>query len=308
MSEQGTGKGAGGALPPPVPAPLPPPGSTIRPVPPGSAPPPRPGSGSTPLPPPGGGTPPEEPRSAGGTYPGRRWLIALAAIAVVALGIGAYLIATNDDDEVTTNGTSAGSAGTLETAPSGTTEASTSGAATTEAATTAATTTAAPTTTTAPPPLPTFGAGTKIIGTDIQPGRYLSQGGTGCSFARLRDVSGTPDAVIASGNPTGQVFVDIDPTDAAFDSSDCADWIAFIAGYPTTTFGDGDWSVGANIAPGRWSAPGGTGCTWARTKDFSHTPEGIIDSDQPTGPAVADIAPTDVGFSTTGCGTWTMVG
>jgi hypothetical protein len=147
-----------------------------------------------------------------------------------------------------------------------------------------------------------------VVGTDIQPGRYFSLGQAGCSFARLRDLSGTPAGIIASGESDGQVIVDIAPTDAAFTSAGCSDWIAFIAGYPATTFGDGDWAVGPNIQPGRWTAPGGPDCTWARTRDFSHTPAGVVASDSPSGAVAVDVAPSDVGFSTTGCGTWTMGG
>jgi hypothetical protein len=92
----------------------------------------------------------------------------------------------------------------------------------------------------------------------------------------------------------------------AFQSDGCTPWIAFIAGESLTTFGDGDWAVNVNVEPGHWTAPGGPDCTWTRTKDFSHTPDGVIAQDSPTGPASVDIAPDDVGFLTRGCGTWTQ--
>src|SRR5262249_39043546 len=173
---------------------------------------------------------------------------------------------------------------------------------------TAAPATVPKTTTTAKTPLPEFGPGTRLVGKEIAPGRYLSAGGEGCYYARLKDLSGSLDGIIANDNPTGQAIVDIAPTDVAFQSRDCAPWIAFIAATQVQKFGDGDWAVNFHIKPGRWRAPGGDGCYWARLSDFSHTVDSIIANDNASGPVVVDIAPTDIGFETTRCGTWTRAG
>jgi hypothetical protein len=345
MSEDGIGPDTSAPLPPPPSPPLPPPAGPLPPPSgPPSLPPPSesvPPSGATAWPPPTpfpplGAAPsqpaPAPPPSADRPSPGTAqrgrpwwkspWLIVLAAVAVLAAVVGVVLAATNGNNTTSSEQSVASSPATTAaattneptttiastTAPT-TTAATTTTTTTTVATTTTIATTAAPTAPTVPPgPLPSFGAGTKVVGTDIQPGRYLSLGGPGCYFARLRDLSGTVGGIIANDNPIGEAIVDIAPTDAAFQSSDCSDWVAFLGGDPQTTFGDGQWEVNTHIAPGRWSAPGGAGCYWARTKDFSHTIDGIIANDNPTGQAVVDILPTDVGFMTSRCGTWTKIG
>ena len=73
---------------------------------------------------------------------------------------------------------------------------------------------------------------------------------------------------------------------------------------PATTFGDGIWIVGTDIAPGAYRAPGGSLCYWARLADFSG--EDIIANhftDTST-QVLVEIAASDVAFETTGCGTW----
>jgi hypothetical protein len=252
---------------------------------------------------------------------------ALVVLALIAGGI-ALAVANSDDDDTTSDTTAAptssparSSAVTVTSVPSATetptTETPTTEVATTtEPTTTEASATAPPnttepsTTTTTPPgpptttPLPEFFNGTHAVGTDIQPGRYRSAGGAVCSFARLRNLSGDPTGTIASGTAVGQSIVDIAPTDAAFRSAGCAPWIAFIAATPVKTFGDGDWAIGVHFPAGRYRAPGGAGCRWARVRDFSHEPSGTIAQGTPTGAVTVTIASTDVGFETAHCGTW----
>jgi hypothetical protein len=307
MSEHGTGAETSAPLPPPAAPPFPPPA--------GPSPPPP---ASPAWPPPVGARQQPPPTRAWWKSP---WLIAGAALLALAVVVGVILVATNSD-ETESAPVASSSLTTLAPATAGPTSVPTTTApSTTEQTTTAATTTTVATTTTATPttpaptiptvppgPLPSFGAGTKVVGADIRAGRYLSLGGPACYFARLRDLSGTIGGIIANENPVGEAIVDIAPTDAAFQSRGCSDWVAFLGGDPHATFGDGEWQVNTHVAPGRWQAPGGNGCYWARTKDFSHTPEGIIANDNPTGPVVVDILRSDSGFTTRRCGTWTKVG
>jgi hypothetical protein len=118
-------------------------------------------------------------------------------------------------------------------------------------------------------------------------------------------MTGSVGGIIASERPVGQAIVDIAPTDVAFQSSGCSDWIVIPGVDLQKTVGDGEWEVNTHIQPGRWSASGGNRCYWARTASFSHTAESIIASDYATGHPVIDILPTDVGFTTKGCGIWT---
>ena len=83
--------------------------------------------------------------------------------------------------------------------------------------------TATPTTQPAPDAtsLAGFGSGTKLVNTDIAPGRYLSKNdGGNCYWARMKYASGDFEAIIANDNTSGQAIVDIAPTDGVFRSPD----------------------------------------------------------------------------------------
>jgi hypothetical protein len=75
---------------------------------------------------------------------------------------------------------------------------------------------------------------------------------------------------------------------------------------PPATFGDGTYTVGEDIQPGRYRARQlGNLCYWERLSGFSGDPNEIIANDIPVGSAVVDILPGDAGFSSSGCGQWT---
>lgn len=76
---------------------------------------------------------------------------------------------------------------------------------------------------------------------------------------------------------------------------------------PKTTFGNGQYRVGVDIAPGTYVAPGGSGCYWERQATFGGGSLGdIIANDLSRGgQVVVTIAASDKGFKTSGCGTWT---
>lgn len=76
---------------------------------------------------------------------------------------------------------------------------------------------------------------------------------------------------------------------------------------PVSAFGDGTYIVGADITAGTYRAAGSPACFWARLSGFGGTPSETIANDfGHTGPIVT-ISPTDVGFKTSGCGTWTKI-
>jgi len=70
------------------------------------------------------------------------------------------------------------------------------------------------------------GDGVFLVGKDIQPGTYRSDGkdNTLCYWARLSDTTGELGDIIANGNADGQAIVKIDPRDKAFQTSDCRAW------------------------------------------------------------------------------------
>lgn len=76
------------------------------------------------------------------------------------------------------------------------------------------------------------------------------------------------------------------------------------------TFSDGTWRVGADIKPGTYRVNAKTGCYWERQRGFGGDPlkdvisNGISASD---GPITVTIKPTDKGFKSQLCGTWTKI-
>jgi hypothetical protein len=73
-----------------------------------------------------------------------------------------------------------------------------------------------------------------------------------------------------------------------------------------TTFGDGTYTVGKTVEAGTYRAPGpGSNCYWERLQGFGGSIDDIIANNNTGDPSVVTIAPTDKGFQTSGCGTWT---
>jgi hypothetical protein len=81
---------------------------------------------------------------------------------------------------------------------------------------------------------------------------------------------------------------------------------------PATSFGDGVWLVGSDIAPGQYRArvPEGSHCYWEREKDTNGTFSSIIANGNADGgtQAVVTIGRSDAAFKSDGCGTWTKIG
>lgn len=78
---------------------------------------------------------------------------------------------------------------------------------------------------------------------------------------------------------------------------------------PATSFGDGTYEVGTEIAPGQYRSEGGDLCYWARLKSFSGELDDIIANDLGgSGTLRVTIRESDVGFETARCGTWEKVG
>jgi hypothetical protein len=162
----------------------------------------------------------------------------------------------------------------------------------------------------APDPAVTFGDGLYVIGRDVGSGRYrVRVRPAGCYWARLR--TNSPDAVIANGAYSGYfVVVDILPTDAAFQSTNCGTWSNDLSTVLPSghDLRDGIFIVGTDLGPGRYRATGGPNCYWARLRGFSGDVEQIIENDSPSvGHPEIDILATDVGFESLDCGIWTRL-
>lgn len=236
----------------------------------------------------------------------RWWFITIAVIVGLGL-VGSVLGETPEEIP----------AAAATTTTSAVDEATTTTTAQATAATSQPTTTTTPPTTTSttlpPGPAPVFGAGTQVVGEDIDPGIYetgVLGGGVfdGCYWERLSGFSGEFDEIIANSNVVVHDVVEISDTDTGFDS-DCEAWYELtpldeaLAAIP-----QGKWVVGVHIAAGIYQAEGGEGCYWERLSGVSGELDDIIANDLATGSAIVELAESDYAFNSTGCGDWTARG
>ncbi|WP_409957340.1 Ig-like domain-containing protein [Gemmatimonas sp.] len=156
-----------------------------------------------------------------------------------------------------------------------------------------------------------FGNGTRLVSSEVRPGRYRSINGLNalCYWARLRNTTGTGD-IIANDLGRGPRLLEVLPADVAVESSGCAPWVQ-ITGPVTTSrtapFSDGMYLVGVDIEPGTWRTPGSNAlCYWARLRNINGSND-IIANNLNEGPAIMTVLPTDVAVDVSDCGTWTRV-
>lgn len=72
------------------------------------------------------------------------------------------------------------------------------------------------------------------------------------------------------------------------------------------TFSDGTYQVGTDIQPGTYrTQTGSPGCYYARLKGFGGTNDDILANNLTDYPAIVTILPSDKGFESQNCGTWT---
>lgn len=164
-----------------------------------------------------------------------------------------------------------------------------------------------------PPVLRTFGNGIWRVGIDISAETYRSRPNSGgCYGARVAGFTGSLDDIIANDFTFSPAIVTLSPTDAGFESDGCSQWtnnLAPITGSPTGNFGPGYFFVGYEVAPGLWrnnSSSGG--CYWERLSGFSWELDDIIDNSFSFSIQTVQILPSDEGFHSEGCGTWTYLG
>lgn len=174
------------------------------------------------------------------------------------------------------------------------------------------TATALPTQPPSPGPAASFGDGTFIVGVDIAPGTYRAPNtSAGCYWERLSGFGGEFGDIIANGFTDDPEVVTIAATDAGFSSDDCGLWtvdLSPITSSLTSPFGEGKFIVGVDVAPGTWrSSATGAGCYWARLSGFSGTFSDIIANNFSDSIEVITVGPGDIGFESSGCGTWTKI-
>jgi hypothetical protein len=69
-----------------------------------------------------------------------------------------------------------------------------------------------------------FGDGMYLVGVDIAPGTWRSEGSSSCYWERLSGFGGDPGEIIANGLSDDPQIVTIGASDAGFESTDCGMW------------------------------------------------------------------------------------
>lgn len=68
------------------------------------------------------------------------------------------------------------------------------------------------------------GTGTFLVGEEISPGTYRSEGTSDCYWARLSGTDGSLDSIITNNFGGGRQIVTISGSDVAFETSGCGGW------------------------------------------------------------------------------------
>ncbi len=151
--------------------------------------------------------------------------------------------------------------------------------------------------------------GTHIVGTDIDPEIYRGEAGVGlfdsCYWARLSDLTGDFDALLANDNSEGQFYVEVLDTDFALET-DCELVPLSTLPEPSGEFPQellpGSYIVGRDIQSGIYQGQAGTdaldSCYWARVSDFTENFDALIANDNGIGQFYVDVKSDDFGFKT----------
>lgn len=151
--------------------------------------------------------------------------------------------------------------------------------------------------------------GTYLVGTDIQPGIYMGQAGynmfASCYWARLKNLSGSLDAILANDNSIGQFYVEVKEDDYAFETRCELTFLPSLpeplAEFPQKVL-PGTYLIGIDIQHGTYKGQGGAeitdSCYWARLRDVSGELGSIIANDNAIGQFYIEVQPGDFALLT----------
>lgn len=97
------------------------------------------------------------------------------------------------------------------------------------------------------------------------------------------------------------------PSNDVVDANDAKAQVAEVEDSKFPSFKNGQHAVGTDIQPGTYrTRTASGGCYFARLSGFDGSLDEIISNTNTGAPAVITIEPTDKGFQSTRCGTWTQ--
>ena len=174
-----------------------------------------------------------------------------------------------------------------------------------------ATSTIEPTNTPLTPNQNLFKPGTYLVGIEINPGIYRGEvegelPKAVCYWARLKDISGSVDSIIAANNVHGQFYIEILDSDYAFKTT-CElvplDSIPANTGSFPAIINYGMYLVGRDIQAGSYKGQLHYGvtapCIWERRNNVAGASDGVIANHHEVEPFYVQVAESDFSFSTT---------
>lgn len=152
--------------------------------------------------------------------------------------------------------------------------------------------------------------GTHKVGVDIQAGLYVGKAGTdvfdSCYWARLSDLSGSMNSIIANDNAVGQFYVEVSSNDAGLETG-CALTMVEEDSTVPSPISDGIVPIGTyripdDLSPGLYRGEAGmdflNSCYWARLSDLSGDANSIIANDNSVGQFYVEVDATDAALKT----------
>ena len=161
--------------------------------------------------------------------------------------------------------------------------------------------------------------GIYFIDSEVKPGIYRTTGREtsiyGCRWQRLSGFGAEQDNIIVNYNePLGRpTIVEISSTDRGFKTQGCGKWYGASVSVAENKvqFGDGAYIVGLDIEPGTYKSSAPWGCYWERLSGFSRLGYNgrLFGQDKEliaySSNTIVTIQPTDKGFISDGCQSWT---
>jgi len=151
--------------------------------------------------------------------------------------------------------------------------------------------------------------GTYLVGADIKPGIYKGEAGSdmfsSCYWGRLKDLSGSLEALLANDNSIGQFYIEIRDSDYALETR-CQlvplDSIPANTGELSQIITAGTYIVGKDIQAGTYKGQAGTdittSCYWGRLSNVAGGLDAIIANDNAIGQFYVQVTGTDFALST----------
>lgn len=157
----------------------------------------------------------------------------------------------------------------------------------------------------------TFGGGIWLVTEEVPAGYYRNtSSSSGCYWARLSGFSGDLDDIIANEFTYDRDIVEVTGGEKGMESSSCGTWTNDLdpRKAPGAKMGGGAYLVNYEVKPGLWrNSNSSDGCYWERTKGFTNSLGDITANNFAYNIQTVRVFPSDFGFTSSGCGTWTRI-